>query len=326
MTCDLRENHAIRHVTVTVQSNERVAENTFRLRFVAPDLIPHLQPGQFLMLRLANTNDPLLGRPLAVYRADATCGRVEVVYLVVGQMTERLSQLPVGEPLQVWGPLGKGFALSESDRQDDHLVMVAGGIGQTPFYMLAEETLGLRTFAGRNGRVKKATLLFGARSKNRLVCLDEFRELGVDVQVTTEDGSEGTRGFVTDLIAPTIARVGLPRVVIACCGPHPMLQAAFRVAQSLGQLPCYVSLESPMACGLGLCFSCVVKYRVKDRDDDGTPNDGPDYVRSCVDGPDNVRSCVDGADDVRSCVDEPDYVRTCVDGPVFDAYRLVWDG
>ena len=287
MFCDPAEKKTIWHGAVTVQSNERVGENTFRLRFVAPELIPHLQPGQFLMLRLANTDDPLLGRPLAVYHADATSGVVEVVWLVVGKMTERLSQLPVGTPLQAWGPLGKGFALPECD----HLVMVAGGIGQTPFYMLAEETLGLRTFAGHNGRVKKATLLFGARNKNRLACLDEFRDLGVDVQVATEDGSEGTRGFVTELIAPAIARAELPRVVIACCGPHTMLHAAFQIAQSLGQLPCYVSLESPMACGLGLCYSCVVKYR----NELGTPDD------------------------------EPDYVRTCVDGPVFDAYRLVWD-
>ena len=282
MSCDLAEKKTIWHGNLTVQSNECVAENTFRLRFVAPELIPHLQPGQFLMLRLANTDTPLLGRPLAVYRADATSGMAEVVYLVVGKMTERLSQLHAGTQLQVWGPLGNGFALPECD----HLVMVAGGIGQTPFYMLAEETLGLRKFAGRNGRVTKVSLLFGTRNKNRLACLDEFRELGADVHIATEDGSEGTRGFVTGLIAPAIARAGLPQVAIACCGPHPMLHAAFRVAQSLGQLPCYVSLESPMACGLGICFSCVVKYR----DEHG----------------------------------EPDYVRTCIEGPVFDAYRLIW--
>ena len=267
---------------VTVQSNERVAENTFRLCFVAPDLITHLQPGQFLILRLANTDDPLLGRPLAVYRADAVNGIVEVIYLVVGKMTERLSQLSVGIPLQVWGPLGNGFALPECD----HLVMVAGGIGQTPFYMLAEETLGLRAFAGRNSQVHKVSLLFGARNKNRLACLDEFHNLGVDVHVATEDGSKGIQGFVTDLIAQAIARAGLPRVVMACCGPHPMLYAAFQAAQLMGQLPCYVSLESPMVCGLGLCFTCVVKYR-----DEGG---------------------------------KPDYVRTCVEGPVFDAYRLIW--
>jgi dihydroorotate dehydrogenase electron transfer subunit len=268
---------------VAVHSNERVAENTFRLRFVAPELVPHIQPGQFLMLRLANTDDPLLGRPLAVYRADATSGLIEVVYLIVGKMTERLARLPAGTPLQVWGPLGNGFALPECD----HLLMVAGGIGQTPFYMVAEETLGLRKFAGHNGRTKKASLLFGTRNKNRLACLDEFRALGVDVHVVTEDGSEGTQGFVTELIAPAMCQAAMPRVVIACCGPHPMLHAAFRTAQTLGRLPCYVSLESPMACGLGICFSCVVKYR----DEHG----------------------------------EPDYVRTCVEGPVFDAYRLVWD-
>ncbi len=288
MSCDHAEMNTVWHGETTVRLNERVAENTFRLRFDAPELLPHLRPGQFLMLRLANTDDPLLGRPLAVYRSDANTGTVEVVYLVVGKMTERLSRLPAGTPLRVWGPLGNGFDLPEAD----HLVMVAGGIGQTPFYMLAEESLGLREFAARcdedkNRRVKKASLLFGAKSQNRISCLDEFRELGVEVEIATEDGSAGTRGFVTDLIVPAIARAGLPRVVIACCGPHPMLRAAFQTAQTLGNLPCFVSLESPMACGLGICFSCVVPYR----DEHGLP----------------------------------DYVRTCVDGPVFDAYRLIWD-
>ena len=287
MTCDHAEKRAIWHGSVTVTANECVAENTFRLRFDAPGLVPHLQPGQFLMLRLANTDDPLLGRPLAVYRADANTGAVEVVYLVVGKMTRRLSQLPLGTPLQVWGPLGNGFDLPETD----HLVMVAGGIGQTPFYTLAEESLGLREFAARcdkakNRRVKKATLLFGARSQNRLSCLDEFRELGVDVHVATNDGSQGVQGFVTDLIAPAIEHAALPRVVIACCGPEVMLHAAFAKACELGNLPCYVSLESPMACGLGICFSCVVRHR----DETG----------------------------------KPDFVRTCVEGPVFDAYRLIW--
>lgn len=288
MNCHHADKKAIWHGSVTVTANECLAENTFRLRFDAPGLIPHLLPGQFLMLRLANTDDPLLGRPLAVYRADAVTGSVEVVYLVVGKMTRRLSQLPIGTPLLAWGPLGNGFDLPEAD----HLVMVAGGIGQTPFYTLAEESLGLRIFAARcdqtkKRRAQKTTLLFGAKSQNRLACLDEFRELGVEVKVATEDGSQGVRGFVTELIGPTVTEAALPRTVIACCGPHPMLHAAFQTSKSLGDVPCYVSLESPMACGLGICFSCVVRYC----DETGTP----------------------------------DFVRTCVDGPVFDARRLVWD-
>jgi 2-polyprenylphenol hydroxylase and related flavodoxin oxidoreductases len=288
MICDHAKQKVIWHGGVTITVNECVAENTFRLRLTAPELIAHVLPGQFLMLRLANTDDPLLGRPLAVYRVDTTAGAIELVYLVVGKMTRRLSQLPLGTPLQAWGPLGNGFDPPETD----HLIMLAGGIGHTPFYLLAEEALGLRSFAMRcdankNHRVKKASLLFGAKSQNRLSCLDEFRELGVNVKVATEDGSQGVQGLVTDLIAPTIAEAALPRVALACCGPQPMLQAVFRAAQALGDLPCDVSLESPMACGLGICFSCVVKYR----DENGTP----------------------------------DFVRTCVDGPVFDAYRLVWD-
>jgi dihydroorotate dehydrogenase electron transfer subunit len=283
MTCDLIEKNAIWHGPTNILTNICVAEKTFRLRFDAPELVSLLSPGQFVMLRLANTNDPLLGRPLAVYQSNETTGTIDVVYLVVGQMTERLSQLPAGTPLQVWGPLGNGFPIPRAD----HFLMIAGGIGQTPFYILAEESLGYRNFANRkNVAAKKVSLLLGAKNKNRLCCLDDFRELGVDVQVATEDGSEGVRGFVTDLITPAIRDANLPNTVLACCGPRAMLRAAYETAKSLGDLPCYVSLESPMACGLGICFSCVVKYR-----------------------------------DEHGMIDD---VRTCTEGPVFDAYRLVW--
>ncbi|MDR1382510.1 MAG: dihydroorotate dehydrogenase electron transfer subunit [Planctomycetaceae bacterium] len=283
MFCSTLEKKIIWHGTTEILANFPVAERTYRLRFRAPELVSALQPGQFVMLRLANTNDPLLGRPLAVYRADAAEETIDIVYLVVGKTTERLSALlPSGTPLQVWGPLGAGFQLPPAD----HLIMIAGGIGQTPFYTLAEESLGLRVFSHKNAAVKKISLLFGAKNKNRLACLDDFRQLGVDVRIATEDGSEGECGVATDLIASTIREANLPKSVLACCGPRPMLRAAFDVAQSLGNLPCYVSLESPMACGLGICFSCVVKYR----DENGAIDD----------------------------------VRTCTEGPVFDAYRLVW--
>ncbi|MCL2348058.1 MAG: dihydroorotate dehydrogenase electron transfer subunit [Planctomycetaceae bacterium] len=288
------ESPRIRHIETIIVENVEVAEKTFRLRFAAPALVPSLKPGQFVMLRLTSGDDPLLGRPLAVYRADAGSGIIDVVYLVVGKMTSRLSTLPPGTLLQVWGPLGNGFAIPECD----HVVMVAGGIGQTPFHTLAEELLGLRNFGMKsdkmksgNGellerRVKKVSLLYGARNSQRVSCMSDFRELGVAVHVVTEDGSEGSQGLVTDFLEPVIENAGLPKVVLVCCGPHPMLKATFEKAKRLGNLPCYVSLESPMSCGLGICFSCVVQYR----DDAGNM----------------------------------DYVRTCVDGPVFDAYRLQW--
>ena len=251
-----------------VTENVCVAQNTYRLRLTAEKIAPLVRPGRFVMLRLPNRSDPLLGRPLAVYRTTPD-GLLDVVYLVVGKMTKRLAEIKPGEPLEIWGPLGNGFDTTGYDR----IVMVAGGIGQTPFLMLAKQ------FCGTHGG-ESATLLLGARTKERICCVDDFREVGTKVLLATDDGSEGHHGPVTELIPTAISETNNTKVF--CCGPRPMLQSAFAQCQKLG-LPCDVSLESPMACGLGICYSCVVEYR-----------QGDAY----------------------------EYVRTCYDGPVFDAYRL----
>ena len=132
-----------RYETVELQENVRVAEDTFRVRFACEEIARRILPGQFLMLRLAGVNDPLLGRPLAMYDvvldADARPCALDVVYLAVGKMTRRLTTLKPGSLLEVWGPLGNGFPATEAE----HLIMVAGGIGQTPFLAMARESLGL---------------------------------------------------------------------------------------------------------------------------------------------------------------------------------------
>ena len=256
-----------------ITENICVAKNTWHLRFSAPGIASLVKPGQFVMLRLPNRSDPLLGRPLAVYRTTPE-GLLDVVYLVVGKMTARLTQLKAGDSLEAWGPLGNGFQATGYDR----IVMVAGGIGQTPFLMLA------RQFVKQHGP-ESATLLFGVRTKDRICCVDDFREVGAKVVLATDDGSEGYHGPVTELIPTTISDTNTNNTKVLCCGPLPMLRSAFTECQKLG-LPCDVSLESPMACGLGICFSCVVEYRQ------------------------------DGMND--------EYVRTCFEGPVFDAYRLKW--
>ena len=230
------------------------------------------------MLRLANRNDPLLGRPLAVYDVilDATGApaSIDIVYISVGKMTWRLPEIPIGAPLEIWGPLGNGFAAAPAE----HLVMVAGGIGQTPFLTLAQEYLGQRTFGvpPRVGaRAQKVTLCYGARTRNHLACVEDFERVGVEVRISTNDGSVGHGGYVTDMIRPAIEASKLsPRIV--CCGPEPMMEATVKIARELA-VPCQVSLESPMACGIGICFSCVAKVLDK--------SGGWDYRRTCVEGP-----------------------------------------
>jgi dihydroorotate dehydrogenase electron transfer subunit len=264
--------------SVAICEHVPLARDTYRLRLPCPDVAAAILPGQFLMLRLAGTNDPLLGRPLALYDTYVDgSGRpqgVDIVYQAIGRMTRRLAVLKVGDRLDLWGPLGNGFPPVETG----HLILVAGGIGQTPFMALARHYLGLADY-GRPPRVvpraKKVTLCYGHRTAEFLAGIDDFRRAGVDVQVSTDDGSAGHHGKVIDLV-PRVVEASTSPCRIVACGPEKMLHATAEMAARL-KLPCQVSLESPMACGIGICFSCVTKIR----DQQGEW----DYRRICVEGP-----------------------------------------
>jgi dihydroorotate dehydrogenase electron transfer subunit len=281
-----------RQYRVVISQNEPLARSTYRVRFECPELAAAIVPGQFLMLRLPHDNDPLLGRPFALYDtvldAAGTPIGVDVVYLVVGKMTAQLAACRVGQELDVWGPLGNGF----SAQPVEHLIMVAGGIGQTPFLALGREFLGGRSY-GTQGRIvapaKKVTLCYGVRSKEFLSGAEDFRACGIDLWISSDDGSVGHHGLVTEVLEQVLAESsGSQSSVsrrIACCGPERMMEAVAGVAR-VKNVPCEVSLETPMACGIGICFSCVVK----------TEQPGGDW----------------------------DYKRTCVEGPVFDASKIVW--
>ena len=289
-----------RHAAVTVDENVRIGRDTYRVRFGCPEIAAAVLPGQFVMIRLAARNDPLLGRPFAVYDAllhpDGRPWGLDVVYLAVGRMTRRLAELAPGDRLDVWGPLGNGFPPERAE----HLVMVAGGIGQTPLLALGQEYLGTRRYGDPPRdvpRAGKVTLCYGARGAEYFAGVEDFRAAGIDVHLSTDDGSLGHHGPVTELIAPVVeAGKGTGPVCrdgpkgalhkrdrppssgcrIVCCGPEPMMEAVAAIAQRLG-VPCRVSLETPMACGLGICFSCVAKIR----DASGQW----DYRRTCVEGP-----------------------------------------
>ncbi|WP_425618476.1 dihydroorotate dehydrogenase electron transfer subunit [Anatilimnocola sp. NA78] len=271
--------------SVEIVENVELARDTWRVRFRFPELAAKVTPGQFVMLRLAGFNDPLLGRPLAMYDvhndANGQPSDVDVVYLVKGKLTSRLYHLQPGQRLDVWGPLGNGFQPTATD----HLIMVAGGIGQTPFLALAKEYLGLRSFGLPPRSVKPAqrvTFCYGARNQAYFAGVEDFAAIGVDVRLATDDGSRGKRGLVTDLVREVLAEGrGQPRIV--CCGPEPMMEAVSHVAEA-ADVPCQVSLETPMACGVGICFTCVA--RVKDEHGEW------DYRRTCVEGPVFDSACI----------------------------------
>ena len=271
------------HRTARITEHVPLAERTVRVRLETPDSARAIRPGQFGRLRLPNTTDPLLGRPFALYdtyldSAGQPAG-LDVVYLVVGKMTGRLTEVRPGETLQVWGPLGRPFLdVGGADR----VTFVAGGIGQTPFLAYARELLGTRGYGGDapRQRAAKVALYYGVRAAALAAGVDDFRAAGVEVHLASDDGRIGTKGFVTQLLA-SHGKTG----PLVGCGPEPMLHALAKIAREWG-VSCQVSLETPMACGAGICFSCVTKVQT---------------------------------------ADGWDYKRVCMDGPVFDASRLVWD-
>jgi len=246
------------------------------------------------MLRLPGTTDPLLGRPFALYDtvldAQGQPSFVDVVYFVIGKITERLACLHAGDVLDAWGPLGNGFP--ELDGLD-HIGLVAGGIGQTPFLAYVRELLGQRGYGGRSPRraARQVSLYYGVRSADLAAGVDDFRAAGAVVHLATDDGSLGHHGYVTDLLGaqskPGASATGTTRPVadapgsdvapqhLIGCGPEPMLRALAKYAAETGT-PCHLSLETPMACGVGICFSCVTRVRTAD---------GWDYRRVCLDGP-----------------------------------------
>lgn len=287
---------AAAYVTARVVSHGPIAANTWRLRVECPEIAAAATPGQFAMLRIPRRNDPLLARPLAVYDTftDAAGGHepaaprrfADFLYAVHGRFTTALTEIPAGHDLVAWGPLGNGFAPPAVD----HLVLVAGGIGQTALLALGRERLGDASYGSpprRSPRAARVTCCWGARHAGLFGGIDDFRAAGIEVHQATLDGSAGLRGTVVDLLDEVFGTrpAAITGVRMACCGPDPMMAAVAAWSAARG-IACDVSLEAPMACGIGICFTCVARVR----DTEGGW----------------------------------DYRRTCIEGPVFDATRIVW--
>jgi dihydroorotate dehydrogenase electron transfer subunit len=270
-----------RQTIVPVIEQVKLARDTYRLRLETPELARDVVPGQFFMIRAPGVTNPLLGRPFALYDTwldrQGTPAGIDVAYLVVGKMTGLMATWTAGEKVEVWGPLGNGFPIAGAAR----LLLVAGGIGNTPFPAVAREALGLRRYGGRTVAASlsadKVTFCYGVRSAEYFSGLEDFAALGIDVRLATDDGSRGHKGFVTDLAAEILAGKSVGGAShIYCCGPEPMMHAVAKLA-ARHQVPCWLSLETPMACGFGACFSCVTRVK--------QPDGTWDYRRTCVEGP-----------------------------------------
>jgi len=268
-------------VSAEVLSNTHLSFDYNVVALAAPEIAERALPGQFVMVKAGDRLEPLLRRPFSIFEVlrdrDRTIG-LSLLSKKIGPSTNLLFHAKAGDRVQCLGPLGRPFA---PVAVPDEAWMVAGGVGLAPFATLAE-TLRARSV--------KTTLYYGARRADELFFLDRFQRLGVELQLTTEDGSRPaprpadgaatpvpSRGRVTFPLERDLkARSTAAAVMVYACGPEPMLAAVAKLAAAYGR-PSQVSVERVMGCGLGGCYSCVIPIK--------SAEGKPHHVRSCIAGP-----------------------------------------
>jgi dihydroorotate dehydrogenase electron transfer subunit len=254
-------------VAAEVTANRSLSADYNVLELRAPAIAARARPGQFVMVRIASTSDPLLRRPFSIFEVlrggDGAPAGFSLLNKRIGPSTALIYAAQPGQRVACLGPLGTEWRPVDPPLEG---CMVAGGVGLAAFATLAEALV---------ARAVRTTLFYGARVGGELFHLDFFRRLGVELVLTTEDGSVGERGRVTSPLERHLASRGRQSVVYAC-GPEAMMAATTQIAMRVGA-SCLVSLERVMGCGLGGCYSCVVPVRAGAR--------GFHHVRSCLAGP-----------------------------------------
>lgn len=227
---------------LTVKSMERVSDKHVLLRLTDSSPLPEMQPGQFVEVRVDGSASTFLRRPISIHFVDYEANELWLLVALVGDGTRQLAQLAPGQTLNCVLPLGNGFTMPQSP--SERILLVGGGVGVAPLLYMG---------AAMRRMGAEPVFLLGARSAGDLLQLDLFNKYG-RVYITTEDGSAGEKGFVTN--HSILASERFDR--ISTCGPKPMMVAVARYAAKAG-IDCEASLENMMACGLGACLCCVEK-------------------------------------------------------------------
>ena len=257
----------MRQVKAKVIRNRKVARDFYEMAVESSYLADNAKPGQFIEVRCSKALEPLLRRPLGVHRISKNV--IWILYEIVGKGTGLLSQKRKGEYIDIIGPLGKGFdAPSPSEKR---AIIVAGGIGVAPLLALAGELVRKKI---------KTEVLIGAKQRSHVLCEKEFKAMGCSVKTATEDGSKGYRGLITDLLKNLLKDKKEARAAVYACGPDGMLKAVSHITEA-AHLNCQVSLETHMACGVGVCLGCPVKIKTQY----AMPNMQYEYKMVCKDGP-----------------------------------------
>ena len=242
------------------------------LRVRSEEALEPLRAARFFMLSADVPGFPTIPRPFSVYRQDGA--DLEFLIKIMGRGTRALADLTEGTVVRATGPLGNGWPDIDASA---HSVMLAGGIGSAPFFMAIEQAL-----SGSHGTTLEAadmTLVYGAATKGFLYDLEAFADLGVRLLAATDDGTQGFHGNVIDCLRHQWERGALPeRVRLLTCGPEPMMAAVADVAQEL-DLECWLSFETYMGCGVGICNGCVVRTRPEG------PMGAWPVAKCCVEGP-----------------------------------------
>ena len=253
----------IQQTMATVIAHESMGTGYQRLLLSCPVDLSVARPGQFVMLGIPGSQ-MLLRRPFSIHRLTSggnSRTEMAILYKIVGEGTEALSKRDVGSPVDILGPLGQGFRVREDHQR---VFIAAGGIGVAPMVFLVERL-------AHSHDLSACEIFLGGRSREDLLCLEDFGRMGVKVHRTTDDGSDGAQCFLTHPLEEA-ARERPPDVIYAC-GPMDMLSCVAGIAARQG-IACQVSIESVMACGVGACLGCAVEGRAH-----------AGYLHVCKDGP-----------------------------------------
>ena len=246
----------MKHLIVPVLAIQQIAKATYQLDLeIEKSLLAQIKPGQFIHIRVNQGSEFMLRRPISVADIDLALNKLTVIFKVFGKGTDVLTHLKTGELIDLLIPLGNGYPIESIEME--HALLVGGGVGVPPLYYLAKSLV---------EKGIAVTTVIGFQTKDEIFYQKEFAELG-EVFVTTDDGSYGTKGYVTNVLQ----HEELNFDYYFSCGPAPMLKA---VKKYLHYFPGYISLEERMGCGIGACYACVVKSA-----------DGKDQKKICTDGP-----------------------------------------
>ena len=252
-----------KQIYAKITKKEKLLDKLYKFSIEAEEIVNIANPGQFIEIRINENLDPFLRRPISIYNLDKENGILEFIFQVKGKGTELLAKKNEGEQIDIIGPLGNGMFKFE---QYKNLAIIGGGIGIFPLYELAKEA---------KTNEKKVYTYLGFRSKDLVTLESEFENVSNNIIITTDDGSYKNHGFAINYLEQDLEKNNID--CIYACGPLPMLKAIKKMAEDRN-IPCQISLEEKMGCGLGVCLGCAVKTST-------STIEKPDYIHVCKAGP-----------------------------------------